>query len=263
MFGEKARLQESVRQCEQDHGPWIALAQEVAHRALAEEESSELDFGDKVSQVVDAMVAEQRSNMVLRQFEKLPSEIGWQIIADLFDDDELKQILANRRAELDKYVAGREVIETIAAMSRQTGRINVAQAPLHSEVSFRLYDPEEYDDMKERQPRNDPDRTIRAASLGNGSFQVIDDNIRDGVNFDSDKITKPDLSDNPVVRFGMGYVGEELQTKLFRFAPLKCEIDNNLKRLRIKDDGDSYYDQDLVLYDVEIDGVPMFTHPRV
>lgn len=266
MFNEKTRqieaLQQRVDDCDERHGPWIALAQEVSERALDAEHAVTVDFATRVGQVVDEMVEEERKRLVLEQLDKLPTEIGWQILSNLFDDEKLRAMLAERRAALRDMNERKQSVLLLAIEARETKRLDMASIPANSEAVLELYE-----EPVQRRPgwkgydKVTPDRLVRAVSHGDGTFHVISDTSPEWED-DDDKSLKPNIDGVVDIRFGTAYKDGRLLTTLYQNTAVKCEYKDKLKELYIDDDYGSDYEVHPVLGNVEVDGVSMFWAPH-
>lgn len=219
-FGNKARqikqLEVQVAACK-EHNTFIPLAQEIGTRvaALAARQSEDMEA------VMDAVLADaseaERQRLLVEHFKALPAETRLAALSAYFTDEETRIALETERRRLVARDETERAILNMRSESIDCQRVNLAAVPKGAQLLIDLYDKDDFSDITPKILRQSyvADRTLTAASLGEGAFQVL----RDEANGDA----KPKLKIHEIVRLGGALsVADETSHLVYYGADLNC-----------------------------------------
>lgn len=180
---------------------------EIAEQEIADLMGSNSNVSAGIDAIADRLRAHGLQAAIQRMFDALSPEEQFKVLADRFDDEEIRRSLATRHEMLKKQAERRAAEEYIMDEARGCLRIDLARIPIGMTVQLTLHSMCDYEEVQMnlhelRTQDYTPDATFVFARHYSGNFQVIE-YAGQGANPDA-----PHLTDAPrlqeVVGLGTG-----------------------------------------------------------
>jgi hypothetical protein len=222
-----------------DLRPYLDLAREI--HELVTRTAADADAGaDELAAAIEAVPARERATVVRAVFDQLPSDRQWEVLAQVFDDDELRAHLAEEHEHRLATARRGESYRAAVSRARVDGRLDLRDLPVGAELVVGLFRPT---DVRAAISRGHLS-TVCARQLvlrtteAPGAVRVIDDtfNPRSGLfvtaDYDDRAWARERVASHATIRLGSlidGDAAAELEPVLFPGARVDLEVDGTVR----------------------------------
>jgi hypothetical protein len=217
---------------------YLELAREIDAEVqrLAADPNADLDV---FARALDSWPAEQRVEAVVQAFRALPRDERWSILADLFDDDELRAALAGEHQQAAAEVARRGRHQALAAAVRSRRALDVRDLAVGDELTLDLFRSVDVRNalVRGRASTSCARRLVLRATGEDGGVSVVDDvfNPEHGlfVTADYDESVWRAERLEPNARVRVGTFGGDFEPVIIPGSCVDVELDAGVRRGRL------------------------------
>lgn len=207
--------------------PYIDIARELSAAAagVAEHARSDPDLlRERLKDEIARQTGLQQQTRIREIFDELPPDQRANLLLQIYGDNTLRVALEKQRAE-----ANAQTLVQLGHLAAATGGVDLTLLPHQSVMKVWLYDESSYAEhgIEAVGENYNELRILRAAHLGRGRFQILEDEHYSDTESDSLTFT-PSLNYHQVVDFGSmlnrGMPDERLEPVLYQGAPMDSSV---------------------------------------
>lgn len=220
-------------------GPLLDLAREIKREVdrIVADDDADLD---ELTDVIERLPRAERERVAMAVFERLEPDVQWGVLGRVFDDAELRELLADehrrRRAEVERLGVRSELM----TRARESGALDTRELVPGDELVIDLFRSDQVRSAIGRDGRSDAAaRSLTLRSIDADRLRVIDDvfNPRGGFfvtgEYDASSWEAERVASHDVIRIGaVTLVGGEERFEPVVHLGARLDVERDAQNLR-------------------------------